>query len=205
VWGCGPVGQFAIRSAFLLGAARVIAIDRVPERLALAQRANADVINADVVDDVIEAVKQLTGGRGPDACIDSVGMEADGHDFFAVMDKVKFRLGGQTDRPTALRECIQAVRAGGKVSVPGVYGGMVDKIPMGAVMNKGLTLVSGQTHMLKYMKPLLERVQRNEIDPSEVITHRVPLERAPEMYRTFRNKEDGCIKVVLDPWAQAAA
>lgn len=205
VWGCGPVGQFAIRSAFLLGASRVIAIDRIPERLALAQRAHAETLNFDEVDDVIEAVKQLTGGRGPDACIDAVGMEADGHDFLALMDKAKFRMGMQTGRPTALRECIQAVRSGGKISIPGVYGGFVDAIPMGAVMNKGLTLVSGQTHMLKYMRPLLERVERNEIDPSEIITHRVPLDRAPEMYKVFRNKEDHCIKVVMDPWAERTA
>jgi threonine dehydrogenase-like Zn-dependent dehydrogenase len=201
VWGCGPVGQFAIRSAFLLGASRVIAIDRVSERIALAQRAHAETINADEVDDVIEAVKQLTGGRGPDACIDAVGMEADGHDFLAFVDKAKFRMGMQTGRPTALRQCIQAVRSGGRVSIPGVYGGFVDAIPMGAVMNKGLTLVSGQTHMLKYMRPLLEHIERGEIDPSEIITHRVPLERAPEMYNIFRNKEDHCIKVVMDPWA----
>jgi threonine dehydrogenase-like Zn-dependent dehydrogenase len=205
VWGCGPVGQFAIRSAWLLGAARVIAIDRVPERLVLARRGNAETIDLNDVDDVIEELKHLTGGRGPDACIDAVGMEADGHDFLAMVDKAKFRMGMQTGRPTALRECIQAVRSGGKVSIPGVYGGFVDAIPMGAVMNKGLTLVSGQTHMIKYMQPLLERIQRNEIDPSEIITHSVPLDRAPEMYKIFRNKEDHCIKVVMDPWAEQRA
>lgn len=205
VWGCGPVGQFAIRSAFLLGASRVIAIDRVPERIALAQRANADTVNSDEVEDVIEAVKQLSGGRGPDACIDAVGMEADGHDFLAIMDKAKFRMGMQTGRPTALRECIQACRPGGTVSVPGVYGGFVDALPMGAFMNKGLKMTTGQTHMINYMRPLLERVERNEIDPSEIITHRVGLDAAPEMYKVFRNKEDHCIKVVMDPWAERQA
>lgn len=205
IWGCGPVGQFAIRSAFLLGAARVIAIDRVPERIALAQRAKAETINYDEVDDVIEAIKQMTGGRGPDACIDAVGMEADGHDVLAMVDKAKFRVGLQTDRPTVLRQCIQACRTGGTVSIPGVYGGMVDALPMGAAMNKGLTFRMGQTHMIRYMKPLLDRVERREIDPSEVISHRVPLDRAPEMYEVFRDKQDHCIKVVMDPWAEHRA
>lgn len=205
IWGCGPVGQFAIRSAWLLGASRVIAIDRVPERIALAQRGKAETINYEEVDDIVEGLKQMTGGRGPDACIDSVGLEADGHDFLAMMDKAKFRMGLQTDRPTVLRQCIQACRTGGKVSIPGVYGGMVDAVPMGAAMNKGLTLVLGQTHMIKYMKPLLGRVERGEIDPSEIISHRTPLDDAPEMYRVFRNKEDHCIKVVMDPWAERRA
>jgi len=205
VWGCGPVGQFAIRSARMLGAAKVIAIDRIPERLNLAERAGAEVLNLDDVDDVIEELKQRTAGRGPDACIDAVGMEADGHNFMALMDKAKFRLNLQTGRPTALRECIQACRTGGTVSIPGVYGGFVDSVPMGAAMNKALTFRTGQTHMLKYMQPLLTRIERREIDPSEIITHRPSLEDAPEMYKVFRNKEDHCIKVVMDPWAESKA
>jgi threonine dehydrogenase-like Zn-dependent dehydrogenase len=205
VWGCGPVGQFAIRSARLLGADLVIAIDRLPERLNLAQRGGAEIINVDEVDDVIEELKELTGGRGPDACIDAVGMEADGHTFMALVDKAKFRMNLQTGRPTALRDCIQACRTGGTVSIPGVYGGFVDALPMGSAMNKGLTFRMGQTHMLKYMEPLLKRIEQKEIDPSEIITHRPSLEDAPEMYKVFRNKEDHCIKVVMDPWREKKA
>ena len=198
VWGCGPVGQFAIKSAYLLGAERVIAIDRVPERLAMAEeQGGAETIRDD--QDVVERLKEMTGGRGPDSCIDAVGMEAHGDGIGAVVDRVKQAVRLETDRPHALREAIQACRKGGVVSIPGVYGGFVDTMPMGAVMNKGLTLRSGQTHVHRYLQPLLERVERGEIDPSFVITHEVPLDEGPEMYKTFRDKEDGCIKVVLKP------
>jgi threonine dehydrogenase-like Zn-dependent dehydrogenase len=201
VWGCGPVGQFAIRSAQLLGAERVIALDRFPERIRLAQQSGAEVINYEECDDVIEELKYRTGGRGPDACIDAVGMEAHGTTAGAIYDEIKTRTMMATDRPNVLRQAIQVCRKGGVVSIPGVYGGMLDKIPFGAAMNKALTLKMGQTHMQKYMQPLFERVMNNEIDPSFVITHRVPLRNAPEAYRTFRDKQDHCIKVVLDPKA----
>jgi threonine dehydrogenase-like Zn-dependent dehydrogenase len=197
VWGCGPVGQMAIRSAFLLGAGRVFAIDRVPERMAMARAGGAETI--DDQQDVVEVLKQQTGDRGPDACIDAVGMEAHGAGITGMYDKVKQTLRLTTDRATALRESIQACRKGGTVSVPGVYGGWVDKVPVGAVFNKGLTLRSGQTHVQKYLPMLLGKIEAGEIDPSFVITHRVPLDAAPEMYKTFRDKEDGCIKVVLKP------
>jgi threonine dehydrogenase-like Zn-dependent dehydrogenase len=201
VWGCGPVAQFAIRSAFLLGASRVIAIDQLPERLQLATRAGAETLNFDEVDDIVEALKQLTAGRGPDACIDAVGLEADGHTIGAVYDKIKFRTGMATDRPNALRQAIQACRKGGTVSIPGVYGGLLDKIPMGQAMNKGLTFRMGQTHMMRYMRPLLDRIERGEIHPPEVISHRGNLEDGPRFYEIFRNKEDHCVKCVMDPWA----
>jgi threonine dehydrogenase-like Zn-dependent dehydrogenase len=204
VWGCGPVGQFAIRSAFLLGAGEVIAIDRVPERLRLARDAGARIINRDEVDDVIETLKEMTGGRGPDACIDAVGMEAHGGPM-AMADEVKQALRISQDRAMVLREVIQACRKGGTVSIPGVYGGMIDKMPWGAAFGKGLTFRMGQTHMMNYMKPLLERIQRGEIDPSVVITHRLSLEEAPQAYKTFRDKQDECIKVVLDPWQERRA
>lgn len=203
VWGCGPVGQFTIKSAFLLGAERVIAIDNVPERLLLAAQSGAETIISD--EDVVERLREMTGGRGPDACIDAVGLEAHGDGIGAIYDKVKQTLKLETDRPHVLREAIQACRKAGTVSVPGVYGGFVDKIPMGAVVNEGLTIKSGQTHVQRYLKPLLETIQRGEIDPSFVITHRLPLDAAPDAYKTFRDKEDGCIKVVLDPWAQTPA
>ena len=203
VWGCGPVGQFAIRSAYLLGAERVIAIDSVPERLAMAEAGGAEVIRDD--EDVVERLKEMTAGRGPDSCIDAVGMEAHSDGIGAVYDRVKQTMRLQTDRPHVLREAIQAVRKGGTVSVPGVYGGFVDKMPMGAVVNKGLTIKTGQTHVQRYLRPLLQRVEMGEIDPSFVITHEVPLDEAPEMYKTFREKEDGCIKVVLKPFADGAA
>jgi threonine dehydrogenase-like Zn-dependent dehydrogenase len=201
VWGCGPVGQFAIRSAFLLGAERVIAIDRVPERIRMAQQGGAEVINYEDSDDIIEELKYRTGGRGPDACIDAVGMEAHGTSVGAIYDELKTRTMMATDRPNVLRQAIQACRKGGTVSIPGVYGGMLDKIPFGAAFNKALTMKMGQTHMQRYMKPLFDRVMNNEIDPSFVITHRVALRDAPEAYRTFRDKQDQCIKVVLDPKA----
>jgi threonine dehydrogenase-like Zn-dependent dehydrogenase len=205
VWGCGPVGQFAIRSAFLLGAEKVIAIDRFPERLTLARQANADVLNYSEVDDVVDELKWMTGGRGPDACIDAVGMEAHGHSVSALYDRAKQAMMFSFDRPLVLRQAIQACRKGGIVSIPGVYGGLLDKIPFGAAMNKGLTLRMGQTHMMKYMQPLLERVQKGEIDPSFVITHRLGLEEAPKAYETFRDKQQQCVKVVLDPWKKSNA
>ena len=195
VWGCGPVGQFAIRSAFLLGAAKVYAIDRVPERLEMAEAAGAVTIEDN--EDVLETLRELTGGRGPDAAIDAVGMEAHG----SVYDDVKQTLKLETDRPYVLRQSIRALRKGGVLSIPGVYGGFVDKIPFGALMNKGITVKSGQTHMQRYMGHLLSLIEDGRIDPTFVITHRVPLSKAPEMYETFVEKRDGCIKVVLDPAA----
>jgi threonine dehydrogenase-like Zn-dependent dehydrogenase len=200
VWGCGPVGQFAIQSAYLLGAERVIAIDRFADRLRMArERGRAETLNYSEVN-VLEALFDLTGGRGPDACIDSVGLEAHGHGVVGLYDRVKQATMLQTDRPYALREAIIACRPGGTVSVPGVYGGFIDKIPFGAIVNKALTIKSGQTHVQRYLKPLLERIQRGHIDPSFVITHTLPLDQAPEAYRTFNNKQDNCIKVVLKPW-----
>ncbi len=198
VWGCGPVGQMAIRSAFLLGAEKVIAIDDVPERLSLALKGGAEVINFEE-QPVFETVKALTGGRGPDACIDAVGLEAHGATLDAYIDQAKTAAYLATDRPSALRQAIHACRKGGIVSIPGVYGGFLDKIPFGAAFQKGLTFRMGQTHMMRYMRPLLDFIERGLIDPSFVITHRLPLDQAPQAYKTFRDKEDGCIKVVLKP------
>jgi threonine dehydrogenase-like Zn-dependent dehydrogenase len=197
VWGCGPVGLFAVKSALLLGAGRVIAIDRFPERLRLAERAGAEVINYEETD-VLPMLNDLTGGRGPDSCIDAVGMEAHMHGVQHSYDKVKQALRLETDRPGVLRQAIQACRNGGTVSVPGVYGGVVDKIPFGAIVNKALTVKSGQTHVQHYMKPLLARIEAGEIDPSFIITHRVSLEEVPDAYMMFRNKDDDCVKVVVD-------
>lgn len=198
VWGCGPVGQFAIRSAYLLGAERVIAIDQVPARLEMARRGNAETLDfADA--DVAETLKQMTGGRGPDACIDAVGMEAHGTALGVLYDRAKQAAGLETDRPYVLRQAIQACRPGGTVSIPGVYGGLADKFPLGTAFAKGLTLRMGQTHMLRYMQPLLERIERAEIDPSFLITHRLSLGDAPEGYRKFQAHEDGCVKCVLNP------
>jgi threonine dehydrogenase-like Zn-dependent dehydrogenase len=198
VWGAGPVGQFAIASALLLGAERVIAIDRFKYRLSMArERAGAsDVINYEE-QNVQDALLELTGGRGPDKCIDAVGMEAHGHGITYAYDRAKQAMMLETDRPIALREAILACRNGGTVSVIGVYGGFIDKFPMGAIMNRSLTIKSGQCHVQRYMKPLLDRVQRGEIDPSFVITHRMPLDQAPEGYEMFLNKVDNCEKVVL--------
>ncbi|MEG4171204.1 MULTISPECIES: zinc-dependent alcohol dehydrogenase [unclassified Microcoleus] len=198
VWGCGPVGQFAIRSAFMLGADRVIAIDRVPERLQMAAAAKAEIINYEEMD-AGEAVTEMTGGRGPDSCIDAVGMEAHGTGLDALYDKAKQAVRLESDRPTALRQVILACRKGGTVSIPGVYGGFVDKVPLGAAFNKGLTMKMGQTHVHRYLRPLLDRVQKGEIDPSFVITHRMKLDEAPHAYDIFKNKKDNCIKVVLKP------
>jgi threonine dehydrogenase-like Zn-dependent dehydrogenase len=199
VWGAGPVGQFAIASAKMLGAERVIAIDRFPYRLQLArEKAGAtDVLNYEEVDSVPEALTELTGGRGPDACIDAVGMEAHAPGIKFAYDRAKQMARLETDRPIALREAVMSCRNGGTVSVIGVYGGFIDKFPMGAVMNRSLTIRSGQTHVQRYMRPLLERIQRGEIDPSFVITHTLPLAEAPRGYEMFLNKEDGCEKVVL--------
>ena len=198
VWGCGPVGQFAIRSAFMLGADRVIAIDRIPERLQMAAAAKAEIINYEEMD-AGEAVTEMTGGRGPDSCIDAVGMEAHGTGLDALYDKAKQAVRLESDRPTALRQVILACRKGGTVSIPGVYGGLVDKVPLGAAFNKGLTLKMGQTHVHRYLRPLLDRVQKGEIDPSFVITHRMKLDEAPHAYEIFNQKKDNCIKVVLKP------
>ena len=201
VWGCGAVGQFAVQSAWMLGAGRVIAIDRVPERLAMAQGAGkAETINLDEVDDVDDVLNEMTGGRGPDRCIDAVGMEAhSGGSFDAVLDKVKQTVKLGTDRPHVLREMIMACRKGGTLSIPGVYLGLLDHIPFGAAMNKSLTFKMGQTHTQRYMAPLLQKIEDGQIDPSFVITHKVSLDEAPAMYKTFRDKQDGCIKVVLRP------
>ncbi len=198
VWGCGPVGQFAIRSAFMLGAERVIAIDCVPERLQLAEKAGAEIINFEEVDAGV-ALKEMTGGRGPDRCIEAVGMESHGMDAMGVVDKVKQAVRLETGRPHALRQAIVACRKGGTVSIPGVYGGFVDKIPMGAIVNKALTLKSGQTHVHRYLRPLMERIQKGDIDPTFVITHRLNLEQASHGYEIFKHKKDNCIKVVLKP------
>ena len=199
VWGCGPVGQFAIRSAYMLGAARVIAIDRFPERLQMAkEKGQAEVINYEEVD-AGEALKEMTGGRGPDRCIDAVGMEAHGTDAMALYDEVKKGVKLETGSPTALRQAIVACRKGGTVSIPGVYGGFVDKVPLGAIVNKALTLRSGQTHVQRYLQPLLERIQNGDIDPSFVISHHLNIDDAPKGYKMFRNKEDNCTKVVLKP------
>ena len=200
VWGCGPVGQFAIKSAYLLGAERVIAIDNVPERLRMAQeQGHAEILNYEEDKDVVEALKDMTGGRGPDACIDAVGLEAHGTGIMSAYDTIKQKTRMGTDRPTALRVAIQACRKGGIVSTPGVYGGLLDKFPYGTAFAKGLTFKMGQTHVQKYLRPLLERIERDEIDPSFVITHRLSLEEAPHAYDIFKHKEDSCIKVVLKP------
>jgi len=200
VWGCGPVGQFAIQSAWMLGAEQVIAIDRVPERIRMAAvDGRATTINYEEVGDVVEALKDLTGGRGPDVCIDAVGMEshADGLDWW--MDRAMQLTKTGFDRAHVLREAIQACRKGGVVSIPGVYGGVIHNVPMGMAFAKGLTFKMGQTHMHRYLQPLLERVQAGDIDPTFVITHTLPLDDAPHGYRIFRDKLDECIKVVLKP------
>jgi threonine dehydrogenase-like Zn-dependent dehydrogenase len=198
VWGCGPVGQFAIRSARLLGAGRVIAIDTVPERLTMAAEGGAETLDS-LKDDVFKELTEMTGGLGPDACIDAVGMEAHGAHIDYWYDKAKTMAFMATDRASTLRQAIHCCRKGGTVSIPGVYGGFIDKVPMGAAFNKGLTLKMGQTHVHKYLPRLLQHIEDGDIDPSFVVTHTVPLDQAPEMYKTFRDKQDGCIKVVLKP------
>jgi threonine dehydrogenase-like Zn-dependent dehydrogenase len=202
VWGCGPVGQFAIQSAYLLGAERVIAIDRWSARLRQAETAGkAETINYEAIEDVFEELKQRTGGRGPDACIDAVGLEAHGSTLDARSDRVKQVVGLGTDRVHVLRQAIQACRKGGTVSIPGVYGGLLDKVPFGAAFAKGLTFRMGQTHVHRYLRPLLERIRTRDIDPSFIVSHRLPLSRAPEAYRMWNDKTDDCTKVVLDPAA----
>jgi threonine dehydrogenase-like Zn-dependent dehydrogenase len=199
VWGCGPVGQFAIKSAYMLGAERVIAIDDVPERLRLAQeQGKAEIIDFSEMD-VFETLQEMTGGRGPDSCIEAVGLEAHGISVDAIYDRVKAALYMTTDRLHALRQAIYSCRKGGTVSIPGVYGGFLDKFPLGAAFGKGLTLKMGQTHVHRYLKPLLDRVEKGEIDPSFLITHRLPLEDAAYGYDIFSKKKDNCIKVVLKP------
>ena len=198
VWGCGPVGQFAIASAYLLGAERVVAIDRFPYRLEMAKRdAKAwETINYEETN-VYDRLMELTGGRGPDSCIDAVGMEAHGPPMLYAYDRAKQAMMLETDRPLALREAIRCCRNGGTVSVAGVYGGFIDKFPMGAVVNRALTIRSGQCHVQRYLKPLLDRIVKEEIDPSFVITHRMSLADAPEGFDMFLHKRDNCEKVVL--------
>lgn len=199
VWGCGPVGLFAIKSAYMLGAERVIAIDRFDYRLRLAkEKAGAEIINYEE-NDPYETLLDMTGGRGPDSCIDAVGMEAHAPGLAGAYDRVKTAVMLETDRPIALRQAIMACRNGGTVSVIGVYGGLIDKFPMGSLMNRSLTLKTGQCHVHRYMRPLLDRVRKGEIDPSFVITHRMGLDEAPDGYAMFRNKEDNCEKIVLKP------
>jgi threonine dehydrogenase-like Zn-dependent dehydrogenase len=198
VWGAGPVGQFAMTSARLLGAERVIAIDRFPYRLelALTRGGATEVLNYEQVD-IHDALRAATAGRGPDACIDAVGLEAHGHGALFALDRAKQMLKLQLDRPTALRQAIQCCRNGGVVSLAGVYGGFIDMFPIGAIVNRGLTLRAGQCHVHRYMRPLLQRIEKGEIDPTFVITHRLPLARAAEGFDLFVNKLDGCEKVVL--------
>ena len=199
MWGCGPVGLFAIQSAYLLGAERVIGIDRFPERLRMArERCRAETLDYEEVD-IADALKDMTGGRGPDACIDAVGMEAHGMGFMGAYDRVKQAMSMETDRPVALRQALMSCRNGGVVSIPGVYGGFLDKVPFGSVMNRSLTIKTGQTHVQRYMKPLLERIQNGDIDPTFVITHRMSLDDAPHGFDIFCNKQDECIKIVLKP------
>jgi threonine dehydrogenase-like Zn-dependent dehydrogenase len=199
VWGCGPVGQFAIASAYMLGAERVIAIDRFEERLRMArEKAKAATLNYEKVD-IAQALKEMTGGRGPDACIDAVGLEAHGPKAIYAYDRAKQAMMLENDRPIALRQAIMACRNGGIVSVIGVYSGFIDKFPMGSVMNRSLTIRAGQAHVQRYMKPLLDRIMAGDIDPTFVITHRLPLEQAPEGFSMFNDKQDDCIKIVLKP------
>jgi threonine dehydrogenase-like Zn-dependent dehydrogenase len=200
IWGAGPVGQFAAASAKMLGAERVILIDRFPYRLRIASANLAvETLNYEEVDSVPEALKELTGGRGPDACIDAVGMEAHYHGPAFAYDRVKQAMRQETERPIALREAIMSCRNGGIVSVIGVYGGLMDKFPIGALMNRGLSIKSGQCHVQRYMRPLLDRILTGDIDPTFIITHTIPLSQAAHGYELFKNKEDECLKVVLKP------
>jgi threonine dehydrogenase-like Zn-dependent dehydrogenase len=199
VWGCGPVGLFAMQSAYLLGADRVIALDTNAERLKLAaDKCRAETVNYEKVN-VVETLKEMTGGRGPDACIDAVGFEAHGNTLAALYDEAKFKMYLATDKPIVLRQAIQACRKGGTVSIPGVYAGFLDKFPMGAAFAKALTLRMGQTHVHKHMRPLMDLIEGGRIDPTFVITHRLDLKDAPEGYRLFDNKLDNCVKVVMRP------
>ena len=199
VWGCGPVGQFAMQSAWLLGAERVIGIDRWPERLRMAREiSKAETLDYEEVD-VLDTLKQMIGGRGPDACIDAVGMEAHGMGAIGAYDRVKQAMKMETDRPTVLREALMACRSGGVVSVPGVYGGFLDKVPFGSAMNRSITIKTGQTHVQRYMKPLLEHIGNGDIDPTAIITHRLSLDDAAYGYDIFCNKQNDCIKMILRP------
>jgi threonine dehydrogenase-like Zn-dependent dehydrogenase len=199
VWGCGPVGLFAIASAFLLGAERVIGIDRFEYRLRLArEKCGAQTINYQETN-TLETLKEMTGGRGPDACIDAVGLEGHSHGPQYIYDRAKQMMMMETGRPISLREAIMACRNGGTVSVPGVYGGILDKIPFGSAMNRALTFKTGQTHVQRYMRPLLERIRKGEIDPTFIITHRITLDETPEAFKMFRDKQDECVKVVMRP------
>jgi threonine dehydrogenase-like Zn-dependent dehydrogenase len=201
VWGAGPVGQFAIASAFLLGAERVIAIDQVDYRLDMArEKCGAETINFQDSEDVVEELKDMTGGRGPDACIEAVGLEADHHHGLVHMyDRVKQAARLETERPHAVREAIMACRSGGVVSIIGAFGGFMDKFPIGTVLNRSLIIRAGQCHVQRYLRPLLERIENGEIDPAFVITHKLPLDAAPDGYETFKHKKDDCMKVVLKP------
>lgn len=199
VWGCGPVGQFAIQSARMLGADRIIAIDRIPERLEMArEHADAETIDFEE-EDVYDRLMEMTGSRGPDRCIDAVGTEAHGTGVVGATDEVKQDVMLQDDRPVVLRQAIRCCRKGGTLSIPGVYLGRSDNVPTGPLMNKALTVKTGQTHVQRYLDPLLEKIEDGEIDPSFVITHEASLEDGPELYETFNEKEDGCIKAVLTP------
>ena len=199
IWGCGPVAQFAIMAPRLLGARRVIAIDDVPERLEMARRQGAEILDRSQAN-VLQTLKEMTDGHGPEKCIDAVGIEAHGPTkVLELIDRVQSALKLETERPIALREAIMACKAAGTVSVPGVYGGMSNAFPMGALMNKGLTLRTGQTHVKRYADDLLRRIEEGEIDPTFVVTHTASLDRGPDMYKTFRDKQDGCVKVVLKP------
>lgn len=200
VWGCGPVGLFAIQSAYVLGAERVIALDRYPERLEMAaNKCHAETLNYEKTDDVIETLKQMTGGRGPDACIDAVGFESHGTTLPALVDAAKFKMYLATDKPNVLRQAIQVCRKGGTISVPGVYAGFLDKFPMGAAFAKALTFKMGQTYVHKYIRPLMDLIEQGRIDPTFLITHRLSLRDAAQGYHMFDQKEDNCIKVVLKP------
>jgi threonine dehydrogenase-like Zn-dependent dehydrogenase len=201
IWGCGPVGLFSIKSALLLGAGRVIAIDRFPDRLRKATEAGAEALDYERVD-VLEVLADMTGGRGPDACIDAVGLEGHSHGVFGAYDRVKQGLMLESDRPPSLRQALKACRNGGTVSVPAVYGGFLDKVLFGSIVNRALTVKSGQTHVQRYMGPLLQLIESGKIDPSFIITHTLPLSEAPNAFRMFRDKEDSCIKVVLKPWLE---
>lgn len=211
IWGAGPVGQMAVRSAFLLGAGKVIVIDNIPERLEMAKEAGAETINfqTDKEDaegndaNLFDQLKSMTGGRGPDSCMDAVGMEAHGTSPGEIYDWVKMGLRMATDRPNVFRQALQACRKGGQVSVPGVYAGFLDKIPFGAAVSKGVTIKTGQTHVQRYTQPLLDFIQSGKLDPSFVITHMISLGSAPGAYETFKHKRDGCIKVVIKPWEDA--
>ena len=201
VWGCGPVGLFAIHAALVMGAGRVIAIDDVPERLAMAQALDSRV---EIIDrsqmKVLPTLKEMTGGHGPEKCIDAVGLEAHGpNPLLEMIDRVQAAVKLETERPVALREAIMGCKACGTVSIPGVYGGLANSIPLGALMNKGLTIRTGQTHVKRWADDLLRRIDEGEINSDFVLTHTAPLGRAPEMYKTFRDKKDGCVKVLLKP------